>query len=92
MEEIAFAKGIVACAVGRNVRTHDYKLAHGAILIKLSDGSLLKRFPTEGPVQAIDISQDGKHIGGIEAPAVTPEGKVIGAYRFHIWQYEQGVG
>jgi hypothetical protein len=88
MEEIAFAKGIVACAIGRNVRTHDYNHAHGAILLKLADGSLLKRFPTEGPVQAIDISPDGKHIGGIEAPAVTPEGKVIGAYRFHIWEYK----
>ena len=87
MEEIAFAKGMVACAVGRNVHTHDYAAAHGVILIKLSDGSLIKRFATQGPIQAVDISPDGKYIGGIEAPAVMPDGKVIGAYRFHIWEY-----
>ncbi|MDD4321398.1 MAG: PQQ-binding-like beta-propeller repeat protein [Acidaminococcaceae bacterium] len=88
MEELAFANGMVACAVGRNVRTHDYAAAHGVILINLSDGSLIKRFATQGPMQAVDISPDGKYIGGIEAPAVTPEGKVIGAYRFHIWDYK----
>lgn len=85
IEEIAFAQGLAACAVGRNVRTHRYEEAHGLTLIKLSDGSVKGHFSTEGPLQAIAISQSGQFAGGIEAPALTPEGKILGAYRFHIW-------
>ncbi|NCD08651.1 MAG: hypothetical protein EOL98_04355 [Negativicutes bacterium] len=85
IEQLDFANGVAACAVGRNVRTHNYK-AHGALILKLNDGSELKFFQTEGPLQAIKISNDGQFVAGIEAPAVTPEGKIIGGYRFHLWQ------
>ena len=85
IEQVDFANGLAACAVGRNVRSHNYK-AHGAVILNLKDGRELKFFQTEGPLQAIAISKDGKVVAGIEAPAVTPDGKIIGAYRFHLWQ------
>lgn len=55
-------------------------------MLDLNDGTELNFFHTEGPLQAVAISSNGKKIAGIEAPAVTPEGKIIGAYRLHIWQ------
>ena len=84
MEQIDFSGNIAACAVGRNVRTHNYA-AHGAVVIDLNDGAELNFFHTDGPLQAVAISSNGKKIAGIEAPAVTPEGKIIGAYKLHIW-------
>lgn len=89
MEELAFADNIVACAVGRNVRTHNYA-AHGALLLNLADGKEQGFFPTEGPCQAIAISEDTAYTAGVEAPALTPQGKIIGAYRLHIWKNSQG--
>ena len=59
MEEIAFAGRLAACAVGRNVRTHNYK-AHGALVMDLETGKKYSYFPTEGPCQAIGISPDGE--------------------------------
>lgn len=85
MEELGFADKYMACAVGRNVRTHNYK-AHGGLVVDLVTGKQVDFFPTEGPCQAIAISDDGKQLAGVEAPAVTPKGKIIGAYRLHIWQ------
>lgn len=85
MEELAFADKYAACAVGRNVRTHNYK-AHGGLVVDLASGKQVDFFPTEGPCQAIAISDDGMQVAGIETPAVTPKGKIIGAYRLHIWQ------
>ncbi len=85
IEQLAFAPGIAAVAVGRNVRTHEYS-AHGAAAVSLEDGRELSFFHTEGPLQGIAISADGKLIAGIEVPALTPEGKIIGAYRLHIWE------
>lgn len=93
MEELAFAGKFAACAVGRNVRTHNYK-AHGALVVNLENGSRYNFFGTEGPLQAIAISGDGRQVAGVEAPAVTPEGKIIGAYRLHLWDNkgEEGTG
>ena len=85
IEELSFAKGLIACAIGRNVRNHNYG-AHGAVVLKADDGTVQAQFSTDGPLQAIDISADGNSIAGVEAPALTPEGKIIGAYRFHIWK------
>lgn len=86
MEMVAFSdNGLAACAIGRNVRTHDYK-AHGALVVDLQDGKEKHFFHTDGPVQAIDITPDGTMMAGVEAPAVTPEGKIIGAYKLHIWK------
>lgn len=85
MEELAFADGKIACAVGRNVRTHNYQ-AHGALILDEKTGTKLKFYHTEGPLQAINISKDGKKVAGIEVPAVTPEGKIIGAHKLHIWE------
>ena len=78
------AGGLAALAVGRNVRNHDYE-AHGAELVSLKDGSRLVRYHTKGPLQNIAISDDGTLMAGIEVPAVTPEGSLLGAYRLHIW-------
>lgn len=89
MEELQFAENVVACAIGRNVRTHNYK-AHGALLVDLKTGKEMEFHQTEGPCQAIAISNDTKHLAGVEAPALTPEGKIIGAYRLHIWNREEG--
>jgi hypothetical protein len=91
MEELAFADNLVACAVGRNVRTHNYK-AHGMLLVDLKDGEQKVFFPTEGPCQAIDISNDGTKVAAVEAPVLTPDGKILGAYRLHIWDVAQGGG
>ena len=85
IEQIAFADEIAACAIGRNVRTHNYQ-AHGGLILDLKKGKEIEFYHTEGPLQAIAISNDGKSIAGIEAPAVTPDGKIIGSYRFHIWE------
>lgn len=85
MEELAFADNLAVCALGRNVRTHNYN-AHGALVIDLRDGKKTAFFHTEGPLQAIAVNQDGSQIAGIEAPAVTLRGKIIGAYRLHLWQ------
>ena len=74
MEEIAFA--------GR--------LAHGALVLDLETGKKYSYFPTEGPCQAIGISPDGQWLAGVEAPALTPDGKIIGAYRLHIWKNNAG--
>ena len=84
MEELEFADNIAACAIGRNVRTHNYK-AHGALLVDLNTGKEIEFHQLEGPCQAIAISGDQKHLAGVEAPALTPEGKIIGSYRLHIW-------
>ena len=84
MENIAFGAGKAVCAIGRNVRTHDYK-AHGLVFLNLDTGKEEAFFPTEGPCQAAGISDDGLWLAAVEAPAVTPEGKIIGAYRLHIW-------
>jgi len=89
MEEIAFAGRLAACAVGRNVRTHNYK-AHGALVLDLETGKKYSYFPTEGPCQAIGISPDGQWLAGVEAPALTPDGKIIGAYRLQIWKNNAG--
>ena len=91
MEELAFADNLVACAVGRNVRTHNYK-AHGMLLVDLKDGEQKVFFPTEGPCQAIDISSDGTKVAAVEAPVLTPNGKILGAYRLHIWDVSKGGG
>lgn len=85
MEELAFANGLVACAIGRNVRTHNYK-AHGALVIKLANSEKQAFYNTEGPLQAIALSKDGKYVAGVEVPAVTPEGKIIGSHSLHIWK------
>lgn len=86
MEAQAFSdNGLIACAVGRNVRTHDYG-CHGALVIDLKSGMQKQYFHTAGPVQAIDITPDGTAMAGVEAPAVTPEGKILGAHRLHIWK------
>ena len=75
--------------MGRNVRTHNYK-AHGALVLDLETGKKYSYFPTEGPCQAIGISPDGQWLAGVEAPALTPDGKIIGAYRLHIWKNNAG--
>ena len=86
MEMQAFSNtGLIACAIGRNVRTHDYS-CHGALVIELKTGKQKHYFHTDGPMQAIEITPDGSYVAGVEAPAVTPEGKIIGAYRLHIWK------
>lgn len=87
IEAVDVGKGVAALAVGRNVRNHDY-LAHGAEVVSLSDGSLLTRYHTSGPLQNIAVSSDGTLMAGIEVPAVTPEGSLLGAYRLHIWKIE----
>ena len=89
MEDLTFAGKLLACAVGRNVRTHNYK-AHGALVIDLEAGKKQSFFATEGPCQAVGISTDGHWVAGVEAPALTPQGKIIGAYRLHIWKNEAG--
>lgn len=90
IENIDFAsEKLAACSVGRNVRTHDYS-AHGALLLNLENGKKERFFHTEGPCQAAAISHDGKKMAGVEAPAMTPEGKLIGSYRLHIWDLRTG--
>lgn len=84
IEAVSCAGGLAALAVGRNVRNHDYE-AHRAELVSLKDGSRLVRYHTKGPLQNIAISDDGTLMAGIEVPAVTPEGSLLGAYRLHIW-------
>ena len=89
-ENIDFAsEKLAACSVGRNVRTHNYN-AHGALLLNLETGKKERFFHTEGPCQAVAISTDGKRMAGVEAPAMTPEGKLIGSYRLHIWDMRTG--
>ena len=87
MEDLAFNGdgSLLACAIGRNVRTHNYK-AHGALVLDLASSQQQSFFATEGPCQAIGISPDGSWVAGVEAPALTPQGKIIGAYRLHIWK------
>lgn len=85
MEALAFAGRLAACAIGRNVRTHNYQ-AHGALLLDLASGKRQAFFPTEGPCQAVALSTDGGRVAAVEAPALTPEGKLLGAYRLHIWR------
>lgn len=84
IEGVDTAGDVAALAVGRNVRTHDYKV-HGAAAVSLKDGREISSYHTKGPVQAIAISKDARRMAGIEVPAVTPEGELIGAYRLHIW-------
>lgn len=85
IEEISTANNTAALAIGRNVRTHDYRV-HGMSAVDLQSGKLLHFYHTEGPVQSAAISDDGTSMAGIEVPAVTPNGKLIGTYQLHIWQ------
>ena len=85
MEYLDFAQQYVACAIGRNVRTHNYA-AHGALLFDLSTGQARASFATEGPVQAIAVAKDGSRVAAVEVPAVLPEGRLIGSHRLHIWK------
>ncbi len=87
IEETAFAADVIALAVGRNVRTHDYSV-HGAQVLDMKTGKLLLSKHTQGPVQNVAVSADGKTVAATELPAVTPEGNLIGAYRLHIWDVE----
>ena len=89
IEGVSTAEGMAALAVGRNVRNHDYH-AHGAAIVSLSDGKERHYYHTAGPLQAIALSSDGKWAAGIEVPAVTPEGNLLGDYRLHIWNVEGG--
>lgn len=85
IEQVSFTKDIIACAIGRNVVTHDYENTHGVVLLNLKTGKQILRLKTSGPIQAIDISKNEKHLGVIEAPAITETGKILGSYRLHIW-------
>lgn len=85
VEQIVFADKLAICAVGRNVRTHNYD-AHGVLVIDLEKGSKKQFFHTQGPLQAVAVSKNGSLIAGVEAPAVTKQGKIIGAHRLHIWK------
>jgi len=84
IEGIGIAHDIAVIAIGRNVRNHDYA-AHGAAAVSLADGRVLSEYHTKGPVQAVAISDDGKHMAAIEVTAVTPEGNLLGSYQLHIW-------
>ncbi|MBM6985971.1 MAG: PQQ-like beta-propeller repeat protein [Acidaminococcaceae bacterium] len=86
MAALAFAQGVAAVAIGRNVRTRDYKV-HGAQILRLRDGKVLASFTTEGPCEAVGISADGRQMAAVEAPALTPEGRILGAYRLHLWNW-----
>ena len=83
IEEVDVGNDIAVIGVGRNMRTRDIGV-HGAAVLRLSDGKLLDKLSTEGPCQAVALSADGKSIAAIEAPALMPDGKIIGAYRLHI--------
>ena len=85
MEYLDFAQQYVACAVGRNVRTHNYA-AHGALVFDLANGRAKASFRTQGPVQAIALADDCSRVAAVEVPAVLPEGKLLGSHRLHIWQ------
>lgn len=87
IEDTAYGENAAALAIGRNVRNHEYTV-HGAAVVSLLDGGVLSRYHTAGPMQAIAMSRDGRYVAGIEVPAVTPEGNLIGAYRLHIWDRE----
>lgn len=89
IEEVSFAKNMVACAVGRNVVTHDYKNTHGVVLLNLKNGQVISSFKTAGPVQAIDISKDGHYIAAIETPVITTKAEVLGKYQLHIWNLKE---
>lgn len=88
IEEISFTDKTAALAVGRNVRTHNYKV-HGASAVDLLSGKEKVFYHTGGPVQSVAISDDGRLMAGIEVPAVTPEGNLIGTYQLHIWEIEK---
>ena len=52
-------------------------------------GRSLMKYHTKGPLQTLAISSDGRYVAGIEVPAVTAEGDLLGAYRLHIWDREK---
>ena len=85
IEETVYASNTIALAIGRNVRTHEYSV-HGAVSLDMTNGSVKHYYHTKGPVQNIAVSADGKTMAGIEVPAVTPEGTLIGSYQLHIWE------
>lgn len=84
VEQLAINKMVIACAIGRNVRTHNYGV-HGVAVLDPKTGEKTHFFKSAGPTQAVAISQDGKTIAAIEAGALTPDGKTIGAYRLNIY-------
>lgn len=88
MEELGLADNLLVCAIGRNVRTHNYQ-AHGILVLDLRYGSKYNFYHTEGPTQSVAISSDGRYVAGVEVPAITPEGKTIGSHRLHIWKNQK---
>lgn len=84
IEEMAFSEAEIILAIGRNTKTKD-PAAHGAQVIRQSDGLPLEFLPTEGPAVAVAISPDGSGLAAIEAPIQLDDGRILGEYRLHIW-------
>lgn len=61
---------------------------YGAMLINLGERTEPQLYPTPGPLQSVAISANRKFLAGIETPAQTESGKIIGEYRLHIWEIE----
>lgn len=78
---------LLATAVGRNLRTQNYE-SHGVLLLDLKQATMVDFYKTQGPMQAVDISDDLRYMAAIEAPAQLENGTILGAYRLHIWQLE----
>lgn len=87
IEDINSTEQLLAAAIGRNVRLQTYQ-GHGAMLINLGERTEPQLYPTPGPLQSVAISANRKFLAGIETPAQTESGKIIGEYRLHIWEIE----
>lgn len=84
MEELKLEGNLVAAAIGRNVRTHDYS-AHGALVLESGTGKEVFFAQTEGPCQAVALNREGTMVAAVEAPAVVKSGKVLGIHQLHLW-------
>ena len=83
IEDNAFAGNLGAFAVGRNIHTKNYS-AHGLKIIDTDTGKIILDFPTQGPCQAVAISDDGEYAAIAEVPAALENGTTIGNYTLHI--------
>lgn len=83
IEGLAIGKDSIYCAIGRNIRTHNYS-AHGIAAVDLVTGEKRNFLPFDGPCQAVAVNDTETLVAAIEAPAMTPAKEIIGAYRLHI--------
>lgn len=85
MEELDFNDRYLLVPVGRNVQLEEMEV-HGLYLLDyLKKGSLVYRYPTEGPAVGAALAPNSRYLACLEAPIQLDDGvTVVGKHQLHI--------